>query len=278
MSSARPAPRCGHGRHVGRYVLDPDFLEAGCPEQCLVDARSREDELAHRPAACEHLVAPDHPGEGDRVGEEHAAPRTQHAVPLAEHLRTLVHVVDRVDAQQRVEAPVVERQGFARVASHEPRTVGEPLLSGCGVRRGDARIVHVDAGHAAAGLTSHEQRGSARSACDLEHVALRVELEPSTEGALLIGRQPRVLADLLAERLGSDRLVELVGEACVGLVIELAAAAGRLLVARHPATIHHSVPILLAMPPVLWHLEVSHYNEKARWALDYKGSVTCVAR
>src|SRR5215210_3702916 len=31
----------------------------------------------------------------------------------------------------------------------------------------------------------------------------------------------------------------------------------------------------LAMPsletPVLWHLEISHYNEKARWALDYKG-------
>jgi glutathione S-transferase len=26
-----------------------------------------------------------------------------------------------------------------------------------------------------------------------------------------------------------------------------------------------------ASPPVLWHLKVSHYNEKARWALDYKG-------
>jgi glutathione S-transferase len=26
-----------------------------------------------------------------------------------------------------------------------------------------------------------------------------------------------------------------------------------------------------AMPPVLWHLEISHYNEKVRWALDYKG-------
>jgi glutathione S-transferase len=24
-------------------------------------------------------------------------------------------------------------------------------------------------------------------------------------------------------------------------------------------------------PPVLWHLKVSNYNEKARWALDYKG-------
>ena len=23
--------------------------------------------------------------------------------------------------------------------------------------------------------------------------------------------------------------------------------------------------------PILWHLKVSHYNEKARWALDYKG-------
>src|SRR5438105_14632832 len=22
--------------------------------------------------------------------------------------------------------------------------------------------------------------------------------------------------------------------------------------------------------PILWHLKVSHYNEKARWALDYK--------
>ena len=25
-----------------------------------------------------------------------------------------------------------------------------------------------------------------------------------------------------------------------------------------------------ATVPVLWHLKVSHYNEKARWALDYK--------
>ena len=25
------------------------------------------------------------------------------------------------------------------------------------------------------------------------------------------------------------------------------------------------------MSVVLWHIEISHYNEKARWALDYKG-------
>jgi glutathione S-transferase len=27
----------------------------------------------------------------------------------------------------------------------------------------------------------------------------------------------------------------------------------------------------MAALPILWHIEVSHYNEKARWALDYKG-------
>jgi glutathione S-transferase len=27
----------------------------------------------------------------------------------------------------------------------------------------------------------------------------------------------------------------------------------------------------VADEPVLWHIEISHYNEKARWALDYKG-------
>jgi glutathione S-transferase len=26
-----------------------------------------------------------------------------------------------------------------------------------------------------------------------------------------------------------------------------------------------------AKAPVLYHIEISHYNEKARWALDYKG-------
>ena len=27
----------------------------------------------------------------------------------------------------------------------------------------------------------------------------------------------------------------------------------------------------MATKPVLWHIPVSHYNEKARWALDYEG-------
>jgi glutathione S-transferase len=32
-----------------------------------------------------------------------------------------------------------------------------------------------------------------------------------------------------------------------------------------------TAPLASAAAPVLWHLEVSHYNEKVRWALDYKG-------
>jgi glutathione S-transferase len=31
------------------------------------------------------------------------------------------------------------------------------------------------------------------------------------------------------------------------------------------------MPPLPDATPVLWHLEISHYNEKARWALDFKG-------
>ena len=27
----------------------------------------------------------------------------------------------------------------------------------------------------------------------------------------------------------------------------------------------------MTRPPVLWHFPISHYNEKARWALDWKG-------
>jgi glutathione S-transferase len=38
---------------------------------------------------------------------------------------------------------------------------------------------------------------------------------------------------------------------------------------------HHEGPAVET--PVLWHLEISHYNEKARWALDYKG-ITHVRR
>jgi glutathione S-transferase len=30
------------------------------------------------------------------------------------------------------------------------------------------------------------------------------------------------------------------------------------------------VYVMNVMAPVLWHLEISHYNEKVRWALDYK--------
>ena len=37
------------------------------------------------------------------------------------------------------------------------------------------------------------------------------------------------------------------------------------------ATPASSVMATMATKPVLWHIPVSHYNEKARWALDYKG-------
>ena len=37
----------------------------------------------------------------------------------------------------------------------------------------------------------------------------------------------------------------------------------------HGRIISRLAPV--ATTPVLYHIEISHYNEKARWALDYKG-------
>jgi glutathione S-transferase len=36
-------------------------------------------------------------------------------------------------------------------------------------------------------------------------------------------------------------------------------------------TVYDMNPMPPLDTPVLWHLEISHYNEKVRWALDYKG-------
>src|SRR4029453_5771790 len=39
----------------------------------------------------------------------------------------------------------------------------------------------------------------------------------------------------------------------------------------HGAVWYHTArPVDMATVPTLWHITISHYSEKARWALDYK--------
>ena len=47
-------------------------------------------------------------------------------MPVAQDALALVHVVDRVDADERVEAAVVEGQRLARVDANEAGALGEP--------------------------------------------------------------------------------------------------------------------------------------------------------
>ena len=194
---------CSYGCHVGGDVLHPDLLETGRFEQRLFETVRLKDKRPIDPlraAISSRRIIP----VGDRIGKSRRhlnAGRDATPRALAD-ARTLI---DRVDAEQRVKAAVIEWQRFARVPLHEARAIGEPLLRSRCVRRDDGRIMEVDAGHAAARFTNHEQRRTARSARHLQHIARRAEFERGEEPAVLIGRQPRVLTDLLAERLGADR-------------------------------------------------------------------------
>jgi glutathione S-transferase len=69
------------------------------------------------------------------------------------------------------------------------------------------------------------------------------------------------------------RLLDLLLRLAAPTRLGLAVASHRAAAGAPPAT---NRPSLTARgpqyrTPVLWHLEISHYNEKARWALDYKG-------
>ena len=141
-------------------------------------------------------------------------------MPFAQHGAALVEMVDRVHADHGVERAVAEREPLARVGADEAGAVGEAARARGVVRRGDAGLVEIDAGHAAAGQRSHEQRRAARAARDLEQVGGAPQRKPVAEAPLLAGGEPRVLADVLAERLGPDRRMEVVRETAVRRVVE----------------------------------------------------------
>src|SRR5262245_19981880 len=55
-----------------------------------------------------------------------------------------------------------------------------------------------------------EQRRPTRPAGNLEHSSVRPETELCLEATVLVGRRPRKLADILAERVGTNSGVHLV--------------------------------------------------------------------
>ncbi len=152
---------------------------------------------------------------------------------------------------------------FARVVG--PRFLNQPADEAAitqGHQRGPAAALRLPRepadGRLARGQSVLDRRRRGRHAVR-EHAARRRQRRhrPLAEALALRGTGPRAAVVQEAHRRGSRR----------------ARAHGLTVVARAPAgRVDPCPPARTAMVdlPTLWHFRLSHYNEKARWALDWK--------
>src|SRR6202042_420673 len=216
------------------HVLDPDLVKTGRAQQSLIDTMSGEHLLAERAAAKQDLLSAQQPRHRERIGEQRPTARTQHSMPLPEHAEAFEHVVDRVNTQQRVKARRRERQRLAAIALHKPRPRREMPLPGGAVRGGTPGPVQLQTGYRAARLADHEQSRTTRAAPDVEHLARRAQPKPIEEHAVLLGRQPRVLTDVLPQRFGANHRRQLPLERAVDSIVELPSRGSRMLAGLTP--------------------------------------------
>src|SRR3954447_23913755 len=175
-------------------------------------------------------------------GRGHYSSRLGDAVHLLHRGRRVAHEVHDELGQDHVKAVGVERKLFGRRLAHGgPGDAGPARLH---ERRG-----RVDGGDAIVSDDSSQcTRDRARATADVERA--------------LPGRHARDFEQPARELVGVAADVALV---CVDAGPERPDAAR---LSHAPTLRGYGCPTL---PPVLWHIELSHYNEKVRWALDYKG-------
>ena len=132
--------------------------------------------------------------------------------PLSKYARTVGEVVDRVDAEDRVEGTAFERKLGARVCLKE----GRPPLQGSFVCESgplrDRLVVELDADDLALCQARYAQARTARAAANVQQARRRLELEPRYEPLEFVQGEPAVLADILSERRAADLRVDLCGE------------------------------------------------------------------
>ena len=209
--AAAPARHCGH--RLGE-ILDGDHVEAGRLQQPLVLAGRGEVEVADR-AADRELVARHEPRDRHRVGDEHATARSEQPRPVGEHAGPAGQVIERVQAEDRVEGAVGERQRLARVGLDEAHGRLEPGLARDPARVREPGLLAVDARQLAARLARELQPGTAGAARDVQQADARPEPQLRCKAGELGPRLPVVLAEVLAELLAPDLRVDLVAEVAV---------------------------------------------------------------
>jgi hypothetical protein len=130
-------------------------------------------------------------------------------------------MIHRVDAQQCVEGVVIEWQRARRIRHHEFQTLRE-TRTGCRTVGGlHATRIGVQTRHATTRLPGEVQCRTPGAAGNLYYMGLVAEAQRLDEAFVFVGRDPAVLADVLAERRRTHRRQHLFGEVCVGVVKEV---------------------------------------------------------
>jgi len=130
-------------------------------------------------------------------------------------------MIHRVDAKDRVEGIVIERQWGIGVRDFKCYPIS---LIGVGHAQSggsDSCLIGVDARNSATHAIGEILRGSAGSTSDFENMMLRSKIKPRKEPIVFLDCGPTVLANVLTESLLTDRLKDLFGEMAVRAIKEI---------------------------------------------------------
>jgi hypothetical protein len=130
-------------------------------------------------------------------------------------------MVHRVDANERVEGIIIERQWGVGVRDFKCYPIS---LIGVGHAQNggsDSCLIGVYARDSATHAIGEIPRRSAGATGDFENVMLRSKIKPRNEPIVFLYRRPTVLANVLTESLLTDRFEDLFGEMTVRAVKEI---------------------------------------------------------
>jgi len=130
-------------------------------------------------------------------------------------------MVHRIDAKDRVEGIIIERQWRIGVRDFKCYPI---VMIGAGhaqIGGSDSCLIGVNARDSATHASGEIPRGSAGATSYFENMMLRSKVKPGKELIVFLDRSPTVLANVLAECLLTDRLKDLFGEMAVRAIEEI---------------------------------------------------------
>jgi hypothetical protein len=130
-------------------------------------------------------------------------------------------MVHRVDAKDRVEKIIIERQWGIGIRDFKCYPISLIGTGDAQIGSSDSCLIGVNARDSATHAIGEIPRRSAGSTSDFESVMLRSKIKPRKEPIIFLDCSPTVLANVLTESLLTDRLKDLFGEMAVSAIKEI---------------------------------------------------------